>query len=116
VQPDRQPRNACPSPRELEQWSRLVDPVVDIDQVFDDVLVRGVRVLLGYRFLTKGEEVDERLAKCSRTRFRRAELGEHGQKARRHLLVVIANARQNIGERSLDALEPDVGAVRQRAA
>jgi hypothetical protein len=37
----------------------LVDAVVHVDQVFNDVLVGDIRVLLGDRLLSQSDEVDQ---------------------------------------------------------
>jgi hypothetical protein len=47
---------------EVEQGSGLVDPVVEVDEVLDDVLVGDLRVVGGDGLLGEGEEVDEALA------------------------------------------------------
>jgi hypothetical protein len=76
----------------------------------------GTGVLLGNRVLRQGEEVDEGLAQCSRAGLSGAELGEHPEEPGSHLLVVVADAGQDVGQRALDAAEAKVRPVGHRSA
>ena len=81
------------------------------------MLARCVGVLLGDCLLTKCEEVDQALTESTRAGFCRTKLGEHCQEASRHLLVALADAGKDIGQRSLNTAKPKLGgAVGQGAA
>jgi hypothetical protein len=67
--------------------------------------------VLGYRLLGQGEEGDERLAQRVRADLIGAQLRELGHEPRRHLLVLVTKAGQNVGQRAFDSTEAKISTV-----
>ena len=74
------------------------------------------RVPVRERLLGEREEVNEGLTERPRPGLRLPELNEHEEQGARHLLVVVADGRERVGQGPLRADETQAGTVGQRTA